>query len=548
MRAGVGICHKTGARAEGVLYDREVVAAGTKWDIELRVNWTWAGESEKKEAEEAEGILGYVLAEHWTKGRCWLGGDVARGLGWCHLESLRAYRLDETAYRKWVKTEIPPPPLLTIPTVPPTRSWCFRTLDLSIEFGRYRPDDSGVWGVDMFSVGPHSSEAGLQVAGSGTWAYPSWERGGTSSDMMTDRLVLTENGNPLLPGASVRGPLRHAFSRAARACGIDGEIVTDPHDVAGELSDKDLGGKVFGTVKQSSRVLIRDARVNGGWTAARLHMHAEDEFIGGSYGSAKRDAVRLLEGIFPVSIVVEGPDAATVDPLTKELDSLVALGKLGHLPVGGHKTKGSGWGHWITPEAWKINDVTKKRDWTPVIAQAAQQAKAPVSRSPGQPAWSKWRETPIENVAIVIDRGNFPPGTITLAMAGAEARKQLGHKAGALVAWWCEPAIDFSVGSSPRVFGREWPDSESLKVDEVCFFTERGYLRAAQTAKGFRWTKIIEDPSGETVNVVKTPVRLHGDTTRFSGHLANVEKMIMREWRKGPAVIGFTFLASEGKR
>ena len=38
LRAGVGIRHKTGARAGGVLYDREVLPAGTRWRLEIRVD------------------------------------------------------------------------------------------------------------------------------------------------------------------------------------------------------------------------------------------------------------------------------------------------------------------------------------------------------------------------------------------------------------------------------------------------------------------------------------------------------------------------------
>ena len=70
-------------------------------------------------------------------------------------------------------------------------------------------------------------------------------------------------------------------------------------------------------------------------------MHAEDEFSAGSYGSAKRDAVRVLQGTFPVRIVVEGDTPEEVEPLVKLIDRQVALGALGHLPVGGHKTRGA---------------------------------------------------------------------------------------------------------------------------------------------------------------------------------------------------------------
>jgi hypothetical protein len=47
-----------------VLYDREVVPAGTRWPLVFRVDASHAG----TEFEEAEGILGYVLKRHWMEG------------------------------------------------------------------------------------------------------------------------------------------------------------------------------------------------------------------------------------------------------------------------------------------------------------------------------------------------------------------------------------------------------------------------------------------------------------------------------------------------
>src|SRR5262245_37461285 len=63
VRASVGIRHKTGARAGRVLYDREVIAAGTTWQLAFRVDWSHVESDD--EGREAEGILGYVLAQHW---------------------------------------------------------------------------------------------------------------------------------------------------------------------------------------------------------------------------------------------------------------------------------------------------------------------------------------------------------------------------------------------------------------------------------------------------------------------------------------------------
>ena len=251
-----------------------------------------------------------------------------------------------------------------MPVVSPTRSWCFRTLDVNVSFGEYKPEPiDAAWGLDMFAVGPHDTERAVQPTGDGTWAKPAWATNANTPDALsTDRALLMEGGRPLLPGASVRGPLRHAFSRMERAAGHDAK---DPHLVQGDVGADDLAGQAFGAVSRSSRILIRDARAEGEWSAAKLHMHAEDEFSAGSYGSAKRDAVRVLQGVFLVHIVVEGATTEEVEPLVKLIDRQVALGALGHLPIGGHKTRGAGSGHWQATKPWVNDDVTKARDWTP---------------------------------------------------------------------------------------------------------------------------------------------------------------------------------------
>ena len=363
LRAGVGIRHKTGARAEGVLYDREVIPARTRWDLRFRVDWSFA--LNEDEAKEAEGILGYVLQEHWAQGRCWLGGGAARGLGWCTIKYLKAWQLDDDSYVKWVNTGRPVPPELTamskVPIVQPTRAWSFRTLDLQVTCGEYKPNpDEAAWGLDMLAVGPHEGESSIQTTGDGTWATPAWvENTNVPKELVTDRSILMDGSRPLLPGSSVRGPLRHAFSRSRR---VDGKDVADPHLDPEKVAPEDEGGKLFGTVDRSSRVLICDVRAEGDWSAAKMHMHAEDEFSAGSYGSAKRDAVRMLRGEFPVRIVVEGEDPKATEDMVNQLDQEIALGELGHLPIGGHKTRGAGGGRWKAG-TWTHDYVQKDLDW-----------------------------------------------------------------------------------------------------------------------------------------------------------------------------------------
>jgi CRISPR/Cas system CSM-associated protein Csm3 (group 7 of RAMP superfamily) len=536
LRAGVGIRQKTGARAGGVLYDREVIPAGTKWQLSFRVDRSYT--LDDAEFIEVEGILGYVLAEHWAKGRCWLGGGAARGLGWCHIHDLKAHRFDETSYEAWVKSgrKTLPTALTEVPHVSPTRSWYFRTLDVNISFGEYRPDpNDAAWGLDMFALGPHDSERTMQPTGYGTWAKPAWAiNTDTPKEFITDRALLMEGAageeRPLLPGASVRGPLRHAFSRRERATGHD---VKDPHLVQGDVGADDPAGKVFGTVSQSSRILIRDASAKGEWAAAKLHMHAEDEFSAGSYGSAKRDAVRVLEGVFPVRIVVEGATSEEVERLVKLIDRQVALGAIGHLPVGGHKTRGAGSGRWQA-KPWVIDDVIKARDWT--------QMKEPEARmASGTPSKRGFIQRPDDaSVWVRAETGEIGD-MLTMGAATKLAKAAIGDK---LVAWWCDPTINLDLHTPPATFGREWLDEDDkLQVDEVAFFAERAVWRAARTSKGVRFVLIQEVSSKSEgampTRVVHTPARLHG-FQRFSSKNTGQGKVLLREWHVGDEILGFT--------
>ncbi len=532
IRAGVGIRHKSGARAGGVLYDREVIPTGTKWQLSFRVDRSYA--LDDAEFTEAEGILGYVLKEHWAKGRCWLGGGAARGLGWCHLEALKAYRFDEATYELWVTSGRSrlPTALAAVPVVSPTRSWCLRTLDVNVSFGEYKPkENEPAWGLDMLAVGPHDTERAVQATGDGLWAKPAWAtRVQTPDTLSTDRALLMEGGRPLLPGASVRGPVRHAFSRRERAVGHD---VKDPHLVQGDVGEDDPAGQVFGTARKSSRILIRDSRAEGEWAAAKLHLHAEDEFSAGSYGSAKRDAVRVLRGMFPVRIVVEGATSDEVERLVRVVDHQVALGALGHLPIGGHKTRGAGAGHWQA-KPWADADVAKARDWTLPKESAG-------ATLHGSRATRSFIDRPKAVHAWVRTQTGVVTELLTLGEAAKLAKVALGDL---LVAWWCDPTIALGLRTPPTTFGREWPaEDDALHVDEIAFYAEHSAWRAVRTSGGARFVFIKEVPSQESdskrTHVVHTPARLHG-FKRFSSANTGQGDVLLREWHVGDEVLGFT--------
>ncbi|HRC54310.1 MAG TPA: hypothetical protein PKU97_00235 [Kofleriaceae bacterium] len=561
LRPGVGILQKTGARASGVLYDREVVPAGAVWNLEFRVDWRLAANAGES-PELVEGILLYVLQEHWREGRCWLGGGAARGLGWCHLDGLTTHRISRAGHEAWARQRDSLPPPSEIRPAQPTRAWHFHTVDLEIHAGEYKPDSSEpAWGVDMLAIGPHSQESETQRFVAEHWALPPWAAKPAPKEaldevLVTNRSMAMEAKRPLLPGSSLRGPMRHAYSRAQVRAGTQ---IQDPHTASGSVSNDDAAGRLFGTVAQSSQVLIRDGHAKEDWRAARLHQHAEDEFSAGSYGASKRDAVRLLRATFPVRIVIEGGDPTEVTRQTEDLDSLIQLGELGHLPIGGHKTRGAGWCVWsATP--WERLSIAANPGGL-AASPAAPQAQAslapasPAQASPASPARPalgvRWRlpslSEPAPERSVVLRALSAPlttQGPLTLGQAAVLAQQALGAE----LSWWCcEPSIDLSVATAPRTHGTAWPIDSSLRVDEAIFFTPTSSWRVARTRRG-ALSVLLQESSAATqlegtlldpVEVRAIPARLHNEVGRFGDRFKTSGGLCFREWSHHGEVVGY---------
>ena len=242
-------------------------------------------------------------------------------------------------------------------------------------------------------------------------------------------------------------------------------------------------------------------------------MHAEDEFTAGSYGSAKRDAVRVLQGTFPVRVVVEGATSEEVEPLVKLIDRQVALGALGHLPVGGHKTRGAGSGHWQA-KPWVNDDVVKSsRTW--VQPKEPEEQTSSVSRST-----RTFLDRPDAIDVSVRTKTGEVADMLTLGEAAKLAKTSLGNS---FVAWWCDPTIDLDLHTPPATFGNAWPsEDDKLQVDEVAFFAERAVWRAVRTSNGPRFVLIEELTSkaddAKEARVVHTPAPARLPAFLFGKH------------------------------
>lgn len=577
LRAGVGILHKTGARAQGVLYDREVVEAGARWPLTLCVDWYWAKEANEK-PELVEGILHYVLSEHWAKKRCWLGGGAARGLGWCRLEDLKTFRLDQEAYDRWRHDEsVLPQKTAQLTPASPTKSWYFREKEIELCAGEYQPKGSDkIWGLDMLAIGPHSQSVQHQpFVTAEHWVLPRWATPNpkleTLETLETNRAIAMEGGAPLLPGSSLRGPLRHAASRLRRQVGEDitdpnaptrrdaaqksGEQATDsPHETSTRedtSAPADSVAQLFGTVERSSRLLICDGHAKADdqnpWLAARMHMHAEDEFAAGSYGSAKREAVRLLRATFPVRLVLEGPDPDAIKKDCAALDKLIALGELGHLPLGGHKTHGAGGGRWVAEKEWRSCDVP-----------AAQSTAEPVPRTEKTERRAKRVARSLSNTpepehgSIRLTALVLPDGPATLAHVAEVACQHLGDQ---LTCWWCEPKIDLDQRIPFAPFGTTWDQLPAVHIDEAMFFVSNASLRVARTRNGLKAVLLRREdaaPPTKDTSTSRAPSKSfqataksfhtwrHDERWRFPHVAGQPHVFLFQEWRHGDVILGHT--------
>lgn len=390
MRQGVGLRQDTGAAATGVLYDIEVTPRGTRWPFLLEVDTTDA------DGRLAEAIAAAALLE-WLRGRCWIGRDVARGLGWMRLADLRVARLTTAALTAWPDSGRPDPWELasaladtegaTEPVVvalaalaaaapAPARSWHYIDLSGQIEVGPHRDDDQdddgpGGYGLDALSVGGHALAPGPGPAA--ILAPSGMSRARRDAAFDADMTVLMSRGpeglEPLLTGAGLRGPLRHLVSRLRRGRSRDvadpnlrdepNELQPDPAATAAETGpaceDQGLAvaiadpvGKLFGTIDRSARLLVRDAvwEAGGEPVLALLQHHAEDEFSAGVFEDGKFDRMFLLQGRFAWRIVLETTDVHLLRWVRRALPVACSIGRAGHIPLGGAKWRGGGWVRW----------------------------------------------------------------------------------------------------------------------------------------------------------------------------------------------------------
>lgn len=332
IRDGVGIDRVTGAAAERIKFDFDVLPACTRFDLRIEIAVPLD--------ETARHLLAATLAE-WQAGRGAVGGRVARGLGAFKLTDVRfTHRdLNDTAeLMQFLRAKSP------WEAVTGDAAW----LDTTVAAVRQhvRPcqhNDHPVarsWALAEFTleaIGPFLTHDLTQAGRSGFDHAPVKAR-------------YTLDDPPVLPGSSLRGALRSYAERIARtiatiqaaqsdnsathfrqhcpACNpltakTEYEVAScnsfikkipkrerDQLERQGADDKLCLACRLFGSPWNGSRLRVEDAPLKAGTMPhiKVLDFLAIDRFTGGGRDSAKFDAVVLWRPQFSVRILLENPE------------------------------------------------------------------------------------------------------------------------------------------------------------------------------------------------------------------------------------------------
>jgi len=363
IRDGVGIdrASRVAARAGRVKFDLEVLPPGTAFDLRL--------ELEDASADD-ERLLAAALAE-WQAGRAWLGGRVARGLGAFSLEQVRLTRwaLETSADLIAFLQADEPWQAASGNAVTVDEGWLCQRLNEACATlpGAIHHNEA---------VARSFFTAQFDLCFDGLFLVNDQQAAARSGFDHAPLLAqMAQDGQPILPGAGLRGVLRAQAERIVRtlatlanegedflkkcpACNpvearakqplanCDSLIRTkrrrENKDDSDEVDEPELclACWLFGSTRRGSRFIVEDAAALA--TARKpLDFIAIDRFTGGVKGNAKFDAFALWQPVFRVRCHLDNPVAWELGWLALVLRDLHD----GLLPVGFGGAKGFGRAH-----------------------------------------------------------------------------------------------------------------------------------------------------------------------------------------------------------
>ena len=360
LRQYVKIDPATGAAEDHALFDMEVVVRGTQWSFLLEVKT----DQDLHHSGPTPEQLALAVLNAWQTQGVFIGRRAVAGTGWMQLTELSCLRLSDEAAAHWPDNSQPPAQLfdalaaapqpgislidsqqlaaefsqLPAPSETQTLRRCYR---IRLTPGLYQPEPEGeIWGLDGLFIGGHAAEMPFSLDedlfDNGPWRDHFYQPEGfqlsDQQDMPDHFFAYNQQGQPYIPGSSIRGVLQHQIRR----------------NLTGDSEREAKLTQLFGSTEHSSQLYVGDAQLSQGsdWQGMIMHNHTEDEFTAGVYGSNKFVRCAVVSGEFCCHIILEHQDPAQLNQQEELLLKALKMGKQRQLPIGGKQWVDSGWIKW----------------------------------------------------------------------------------------------------------------------------------------------------------------------------------------------------------
>lgn len=249
VRDGVSIDHATGIAIDGKKYDYEVVEPGAVFDFKAEVS--------VREVFDKELFIKIIifLAQALQGGKIHIGAMITKGLGRCVLENCNFYELDFTRKNDviaWLSSEIDQFPVSwdAVPTFPVKANKFIIEADFAIKNSLI---------IRSYVGDPNAPDAAH----------------------------IESNGQPVLPGTSVKGAVRSRARRIINILGLDGSQKDLIKQLMGWADDKGATGE-----KIKSRLIVEETPIANVVRETQNRIRI-DRFTGGVQKTALFDSMPL---------------------------------------------------------------------------------------------------------------------------------------------------------------------------------------------------------------------------------------------------------------
>lgn len=257
VRDGVSLDEITGTAIEHHKFDYEAVGSGAAGKFSAEITRRGIHEKYEDDAKEAVGLLACRLAAGFS-----LGAHTAKGFGEVHVRDLKVYRYDfknPDHVRAWLGSEEKREALVE-PEVYERQKGFYAKDDCVLE-AKFALKSS-------LLVRDYARAMEVKTA----------ERMDKGTSVRA--LMLRENDHWLIPGASIKGALRHRAAEILRKLDIDGTLL-----------DRMMGPslahiKAKPDEKWKSRLLVSEARLEDGVVTGLQTRVRIDRFTGGKIDTA----------------------------------------------------------------------------------------------------------------------------------------------------------------------------------------------------------------------------------------------------------------------